>query len=110
MSTKIINLAHRLISLIFLVVGSYNIFTLSKSTFVAICYFLVIPLLWNFIFDKYFSGKERNQAVSDFISGKLSFEELKLRCQEILEPVTHIRTCIYAIFWLLTEVISKCQI
>ena len=105
---KLLYYIHKLLGIALLIIGTCNVYTLSKSYLLAGVIFLTMIIIWNFIFEKI--CPESKNLVEDFFSGKLSAEELFAEYKLLLESVIHVRTCLYAIFYFLTEVISRCQL
>lgn len=109
MQNKILYLIHRLLGSACLIVGTCNAYSLSKSYLLAALSFFSVIFIWNYFVDLYV-GPERNSLIENFFSGKISSEELLAKYKTILEPIVHVRTCIYAAFHILTVVFSRCQL
>jgi hypothetical protein len=105
MQKKILYYIHKLLGLACLLMGTYNVYSLSNSYLLAGITWLGMSLLWTYIFEKY--CPESKDLLEQFILGKLSSEELLAKYKLLLEPYLHIKTCIYATFYVLTEVLSK---
>lgn len=105
---KLLYYIHKLLGIALLIMGTCNVYTLSKSYLLAGVIFLTMIIIWNFLFEKF--CPESKNLIEDFFSGKLSSEELLAEYKLLLESVIHFRTCLYAIFYFLTEVISRCQL
>lgn len=105
MQKKILYYIHKLLGLACLFLGTCNVYSLSGSYLLAGITWLGMSFLWTYIFEKY--CPERKDLVRDFILGKLSSEELLAKYNILQVPYVHIKTCIYAAFYILTEVLSK---
>ena len=108
MQKKLLYFIHMLLGFVCLFLGTCNVYSLSGSYLLAGFSLFGMTLFWNYIFEKY--CPERKNLVGDFVLGKLSSEELLAKNKLLQEPYIHIRTCIYATFYFLTEVLSKYQL
>lgn len=105
MQKKFLYYIHKLLGLACLLMGTCNVYSLSKSYLLAGITWLGMSLLWTCIFEKY--CPESKDLLEQFILGKLSSEELLAKYKLLLEPYIYIRTCIYAAFYIITEVLFR---
>ena len=108
MQKKLLYFIHKLLGFVCLFLGTCNVYSLSGSYLLAGLSLFGMTLFWSYIFEKY--CPERKDLVRDFILGKLSSEELLAKNNILQEPYIHIRTCIYATFYFITEALSRCQL
>ena len=108
MQKKLLYFIHKLLGFVCLFLGTCNVYSLSGSYLLAGFSLFGMTHFWNYIFEKY--CPERKNLVGDFVLGKLSSEELLAKNKLLQEPFIHIRTCIYATFYFLTEALSRCQL